>query len=209
MGNEARVGRSELALAAGTAVNAVFAYSFVTAWRRKGAPFVPSAQAKIDAIFGRGGVLQSHVRRRQHAVDLGSGGGAFVRAAVRNGHFARATGYELNPALVLFARIQSVLARGEHFRLCSLWDADLSDADLVFVYGVPSIMVALEAKLTRELPLDAVVVSNLFRFPDVEENRTTALVEEASQWVDAGLQNLSMDDSGMLFVYRHRAKSSE
>ena len=34
-------------------------------------------------------------------------------------------------------------------------------------------------------------------------------IEEASQWVDAGLQNLSMDDSGMLFVYRHRAKSSE
>ena len=101
------------------------------------------------------------------------------------------------------------LVFGEALRGAKRVLADLSDADLVFVYGVPSIMVALEAKLTRELPVDAVVVSNLFRFPDVEENRTTALVEEASQWVDAGLQNLSMDDSGMLFVYRHRAKSSE
>ena len=84
------------ALAAGLAANAVLLYSFGSAWFRRGAPFVPTAQRKIDAIFGRGGLL-AKLPRKALCVDLGSGGGALVRAATRQHGFERAEGYDLAP----------------------------------------------------------------------------------------------------------------
>lgn len=190
------------AVAAGGVLNAVLAYSFVSAWFRKGAPFVPSAATKIQAIFGAGGLLErvccSQQRRSAHLVDLGSGGGTLVRAAVRQGGFGRATGIEINPALVAFSKMRSIFnLPSERFRLQCMWTADVSDADVIFVYGVPSILGRLGEKLVDELPEGAHVVSNSFPF-----TQTRGLVELDRRWVEAGLKDMSADDSSAVFLYR-------
>lgn len=189
----------------GIAINAVFLFSFGSAWFRRGAPFVPTAQRKIDAIFGRGGLLRALPQRRQrkHMVELGSGGGALVRAAVRQGGYSKATGYEINGVLVGYSWIRSCFSDGEHFRLQSLWAADVSDADLVFVYGVPSILSSLQAKLNDELPAGAHVVSNAFPFPTgAKGDDKKTWVEVERQWVEAGLSQGTLDDSSQVFLYR-------
>ena len=108
-----------------------------------------------------------------------------------------ATGYELNPALVAFSRLRS-LGRGEHekFALQSLWDAALADADVVFVYGVPSIMGDLSAKLMSDCVGDTLVVSNGFPIPNLEQ------AEIERTYVDVGLKSLSLDDSSSVYLYR-------
>ena len=68
-----------VALASGLALNGVLLYSFGSAWFRRGAPFVPTAQRKVDAIFHPKRGLLRALPRRRHMVDLGSGGGALVR----------------------------------------------------------------------------------------------------------------------------------
>lgn len=181
-------------LAGGIAINAIFLYSFGSAWFRRGAPFVPTAQRKIETIFGASGLLRA-LPRRSHMVDLGSGGGALVRAAVRQGGFRRATGYEINAPLVAYSQLRSVRNAEERFHLQSLWEADVSDADLVFVYGVPSILNDLQAKLSRELPAGAHVVSNSFPFP-----ADAAWAEVDRTFVEAGVSTL--DDSSTLYLYR-------
>tara|TARA_B110001452_G_scaffold31339_1_gene24551 strand:+ start:3520 stop:3915 length:396 start_codon:yes stop_codon:yes gene_type:complete len=118
----------KLTIGGGVALNAVMLYSFGYAWLRRGAPFVPTAQRKLDAIFGPSGLLQP-LRSRSHLVDLGSGGGATVRAAVREGGFGRATGYD--PTLVGYSQLRSALCPNERHRLKSLWEAELHDADVV------------------------------------------------------------------------------
>ena len=102
--------RTGLAFAAGIALNMALLYSDLSAWLRLGAPFVPTAQTKIDAIFGVDGLLSMVQNERKHLVDLGSGAGGLVRAAVRQGGFGRATGYEINGALLSYARLRSLLA---------------------------------------------------------------------------------------------------
>lgn len=187
------------ALAAGVCLNAVMFYSFGSAWLRRGAPFVPTAQRKVDAIFGQHGLLAHagpHIRK-SHMVDLGSGGGALVRAAVRTGGFGRATGYEINGALVAYSRARSCLNANEHFRLQSLWEADVADASLVFVYGVPSILHPLQQKLTQGLPAGAHVVSNAFPFPVHKDWH-----EVDCRWVEAGLSQGTLDDSSLVYLYR-------
>ena len=51
-----------------------------------------------------------------------------MRAAVRQGGFGRATGFEINPSLVWFSRMRSMLNPTERFHVRDLWKADVSDA---------------------------------------------------------------------------------
>ena len=138
-------------------------------------------------------------RSKMHCVDLGSGDGALVRAAVREGGFGTATGYEINPMLVAWSQLRA--AAGERYRMQSLWEADLSEAQLVFVYGVPSILGDLETKLCAELPAGSHVISNAF--PIVRSPRGAGearrLTELDRRWVESGP---SMDSSADLFLYR-------
>ena len=224
----------EAALVAGAGINAVLGYSFAAAWLRRGAPFVPTATTKVRALFGPGGLLCGSGSKllsvpAPHVVDLGSGGGTLVRAAVREAKFARATGIELNPALVAFARLRSHGQNSETFHLGSFWEASLADADVVLVYGVPSIMAQLELKLVRELKQGSIVISNAFPFvtsrttgasrsststptqpalhiqaeepaPQRIERRSRVLETVCEQWVDTS--RFSPDESSALYVYR-------
>ena len=51
----------EAAVCVSGGVAAVFSYSFVSAWFRRGAPFVPTAQRKIEKLFAAHGGLLSHI----------------------------------------------------------------------------------------------------------------------------------------------------
>lgn len=87
----------------------ILCFSFVVL---RGAPYVPTRRKQIDQAFdelykvGRGDVV----------VDIGSGDGALLRAAVRRG--AKAIGYELNPLLVLITKLVS---RQEAFNMTVVW----------------------------------------------------------------------------------------
>ena len=80
-----------VALAGAMGVNAVLGYSLLSAILRRGAPFVPTAQRKVDALFAVGGILHPGSpllkgrgqTKRMRVVDLGSGDGVLVRAATR------------------------------------------------------------------------------------------------------------------------------
>lgn len=199
----------EAALGVTGSVCAVFSFSFAAAWMKRGAPFVQTARRKVDAIFADGGLIHrmipnNRMRHRMHVVDLGSGDGALVRGAVRQGNFGRATGYEINPALVAYARLRSLHNTDERHRLQSLWDADLSDAHLVLVYGVPSMMESLAAKICREMPAGSFVCSNQFAIPSPKRTspHTARLTEVDRRWVDTGLTDLSLDDAGELILYQ-------
>lgn len=130
-------------------------------------PFVPTAPEKLQALFGSAGLLQSDggllsddpAVAAQHLVDLGSGDGAIVRAATRVGGFGRASGYEINPGLVRLSEARSLGRDNEIFHQQSLWDAPLSDADVVVVYCLPQYLGDLGRKLGEELRDDAIVVS--------------------------------------------------
>ena len=201
--------RTSTAIALGVALNACLLYSDLSAWLRLGAPFVPTAGNKINTVFGEDGLLHallisdSFKGRSTNMIDLGSGAGALVRAAVREGGFSQATGYEVNGALVAYARLRSLFSPGENFKLQSLWEADVSDADLVFVYGVPPMMERLQLKLSRELPVGAHVVSNRYPFTT---DAGSALVELSRTWLEVDrLAQLSPDESSHLYLYQVRS----
>ena len=119
-----------------------------------GAPFVPTKNAPADAMIRLAGIHKGDT-----VYDLGSGNGKLLLLAARKG--ARAIGYEINPILVLFSKL-----RGAHTRWKNFWNADIHDADVIFVYLLPWKMKRLADKLKKELKPGTIIVSNSFIFPN-------------------------------------------
>ena len=192
---------------ANLALYSLAAFTFMPTLINGDSPFVATADAKLEALFGDGGyllpgggVLHSNEAppSEQHLIDLGSGDGAVVRAATRLGGYGVASGYEINPGLHRIAKLKSA-GRGEteRFHLESLWDAKVDDADVVVVYCLPKFLKDLGAKLSKELRHGATVVSNAYPFP-LEELPHLKLVKEAP--VETAF--LSQDKSSSLWFYR-------
>merc|ERR1719291_489115 len=87
----------------------------------------------------------------------------------------QAIGYELNPYLVWWSRLLTrrrlIGAPGSgEIRWANAWSADLSQTDVVTVYGRPGdgLMEKAAAKCEAELPPHAVVVSHYFDIPGWE-----------------------------------------
>ncbi len=127
----------------------------------QGAIYVPSTREKTLLIAELSGVVGG-----ERAADLGSGDGRVVIALAERG--AEAHGFEVNPVLVLLSRrkIRRAGLQGKafiHWR--SFWHANLSRFDALTLFQGSFIMRRLEAKVRRELPPGARVVSDYWGFP--------------------------------------------
>ena len=127
-----------------------------------GGPFVPTRNSSVDAMIRVAGI-----RNGMTVVDLGSGDGRVLLAAAREGAYA--VGFEINPYLVWYTRLRAFLSpqRGMiSVYWKNLWRADISRADIVFVYLIPWRMKELAGILNRQLKPGSLVISNSFIFPD-------------------------------------------
>jgi len=130
-----------------------------------GAPFVPSASGAVSSMM-----RFADIRPGQHVIDLGSGDGRLLLLAAKKG--ATATGFEINPFIVLWANIRAVCSpyrNSVHTVWKNFWTADISRADVVFVYLLPWKMETLERKLLTQLKPGSIVVSNSFIFPHIPQ----------------------------------------
>lgn len=118
-----------------------------------GAPFVPTNTATALAM-----IRLANITKGASVYDLGSGDGKLLRIAAKHG--AKVVGYEINPLLVLWSNLRGVPTRWKNF-----WYANISDADVIFVYLLPNRMENLETKLKKECKKGTIIVSNSFIFP--------------------------------------------
>lgn len=127
-----------------------------------GAPFVPSKQSASEAM-----IRLAKIKAGTRVYDLGSGDGRLLFLSAKQG--ALATGFEINPYLVLLTRLRALFG---HYRgsvsvfWANLWKTPISDAGVVFVYLLPWRMEELAAKLTREVKPGTLIISNSFIFPN-------------------------------------------
>jgi protein-L-isoaspartate O-methyltransferase len=111
---------------------------------------------------------------RDFVVDLGSGDGRIVIAAARE-HGARGLGVELEPELVAKARENARLAGvGDRarFEAGDALRADVSQASVVTVYLLPSLLDQLQPRLLAQLRPGARVVTHAFTFKGWQPDRT-------------------------------------
>lgn len=123
-----------------------------------GAPFVPTGNKTVEEMISLAGNI-SHKK----IYDLGCGDGRIVFAAAKKG--ANAIGIELSYPIYLLALFKKKLMKSNASIIhASLWDIDVSDADIIFVYLLPAMMKKFEQEKYPTLAKGAIVISNGFKF---------------------------------------------
>ncbi|MEI7511387.1 MAG: 50S ribosomal protein L11 methyltransferase [Candidatus Peregrinibacteria bacterium] len=127
-----------------------------------GAPFVPSGPKTVQRM-----IAFAHIKPGEKVYDLGCGDGRIVFAATKMG--AHAVGVEISIFVYCLALIRKKFfhVQGE-IRHESLWDTDISDADIIFVYLLPEMMKRFGAEKIPTLKKGARIISHGFALPGLE-----------------------------------------
>lgn len=122
------------------------------------APWVPTWQVDVDRAL-----RLAQLKSGEVFYDLGCGDGKAVLAAAQLG--AKATGIEIAWPLYLFCLLRKAISHqpSATFRLGNLFKLNISDADVVYIFGMPrTIQDKLRVKLEQELKSGTRVVSYVF-----------------------------------------------
>jgi SAM-dependent methyltransferase len=131
-------------------------------------PYIPSTRLNVDEMLRLAAVTPKDV-----VYDLGSGDGRIVIAAAREWG-ARGVGIEIDPELVKqsteAARREGVADRAL-FRASDVFAADLSEATVVTMYLLSSLVAKLEPKLLGELKPGTRIVAHDYAFAEWKPER--------------------------------------
>ena len=161
-----RLALAGLAITGGLAVGvSLVTFSFVSpALRRICLPFVPATENQINNVLKL--CRKSGGGERSTLVDLGSGDGRIVFSAAKNGY--QATGYELNPWLVLYSKISARLQKlsaTATFERRDLWKVEYKNYDNIVIFGVADMMDELSVKLEEDMCDNSRVIACRFEIP--------------------------------------------
>jgi SAM-dependent methyltransferase len=122
-------------------------------------PYVPTPPELVEAMLDLAGVT-----RGDYLIDLGCGDGRIALAAARRG--ARALGVDIDPVRIEsanFALQRAGLAPGQvRFRRQDLFATPIREANVIALYLLPGINLALRPRLLTELRPGARIVSHAF-----------------------------------------------
>jgi len=127
-----------------------------------GVPFLPTHQKQARKM-----IELAQIKPGMKVVDLGSGAGRLLFLSAKSG--AEATGYELNPFLILWTKMVIFFKRRQNqvkVFYKSIYKADISEADVIFLFLYPPHMKKLADKIFMECKPGAKIVSYVFKFPE-------------------------------------------
>ena len=137
-----------------------------------GAPYVPTLTKSGNDLLD-----MADLKPGVTIIDLGSGDGAFALQAARRGYSV--IGYEINPILVLVAKLRTLRYRQQvTIHLRDFWRTELPQVDAIYVFLIERYMQKLSEKLEKEIKKPTVVVSHVFKIPGkkpLKENQNTSV----------------------------------
>jgi SAM-dependent methyltransferase len=124
-----------------------------------GAPYLPTLKPQVMAALEL-----ADLKPGQTLLELGCGDGRVVLAAARRGY--QVIGYELNPFLVLIARLQTFRYRPTAKIIWGdFWQKSWPEADAIFIFLLPRYMKKLDTKVIQYNHKPVKLVSFAFQIP--------------------------------------------
>lgn len=134
-----------------------------------GAPFIPTGNDVVQKMIAFAGEVKG-----KKIYDLGCGDGRIVFAAEKMG--AIAVGVEISFPIYCLAVFRRFLAKSHAtFFRASLWNVDISDADVVFLYLLPEMMKKFEKEKYPTLKKGCIIISHGFSLGDIPAEKIEVL----------------------------------
>lgn len=130
-----------------------------------GSPFVKTKSKTLDMILEEAGL-----KPKQLFIDLGCGDGIVVRTAVKK-YKVKGIGVDINPLLIYRAKLINYLQRTPRIKFLkqNIFDADIKNADIVYMFLLPKFLVRLKSKLKNETKKSALIISHGFEIEGWEK----------------------------------------
>lgn len=127
------------------------------------APWVPVTKKDIPELFELSGA-----RAGELFLDIGCGDGRVLKVARERG--MRSRGYEISFLFYFLSRLRFLFSPSPRPRIFfkNFWNADMSDADVIFFFLTPRVYEKLGEKLFREMKSGACVISYVWPIPHRE-----------------------------------------
>jgi tRNA G37 N-methylase Trm5 len=141
----------------------VLSFVHTTSAQTAGAPYVPTPSAIADRMM-----QLAKIGPGDYVIDLGSGDGRLVIAAVAKYKARGGMGVDIDPKLVKLANENAAkagVADRVKFVEGDLFKTDVGDATVVTLYLLPSMLGDVEAKLAKELKPGTRVISHDYPLP--------------------------------------------
>lgn len=131
----------------------------------KGAPYVPTSRKKLQEIID-----MVKPNNNDLFFELGSGDGRLLRYVVSK-YSVRGVGIEVNPLLVWISRILAKRSKLKNitFLRQNIFSTDLSEADYIYIFLMPELIVKLLPKFQNELKKGTVIISHGFKIVSWEK----------------------------------------
>lgn len=116
----------------------------------------------------------SHAKSGEKMVDLGSGDGRIVIEFAKKGVFA--TGFEINPFLVLYSRRKIKKMKLEKFANIhwkNFWKENLKEFSIITTFQYFTVSKRLEQKIKNECKKNTRVISHYWKFPTMNIEKQT------------------------------------
>ncbi|MCA9372273.1 class I SAM-dependent methyltransferase [Candidatus Woesebacteria bacterium] len=134
---------------------------FLTYSWLSGAPFVPTKQKNIEELLAK-----AQIKKGAYMLELGCGDGRVLKTAAKL-YGVRGLGIDVNHLLVIFARLTTAnqYKKTLHFEQKNILDADLSQADYIYIFLFPELVDKIKDKLLNETKKGCIIISHGFRIP--------------------------------------------
>lgn len=131
-------------------------------------PFYPSSLKALDRLKDSGII---DLTKYNNFIDIGSGDGRIVRWGSKNG-FQNSHGIEYNPYLSLYSRAKSIGHKGTKTFNKNFHNHNFENYDFVYLYIFSEHMNKIQSKLITELKPGSAIVTNTFKFSNLEPDLT-------------------------------------
>ncbi|HMS23727.1 MAG TPA: methyltransferase domain-containing protein [Candidatus Saccharibacteria bacterium] len=131
-----------------------------------GAPYLPTKKDQIRVALNL-----LNLKSGQSFIELGCGDGRVLKAAAKNG--LRVTGYELNPILVVVAKIVTFSHRKQITIIWgNYWHKKWPEADGIYCFLLDKYMARLDQKISKDYSNPVRLASYAFKIPNKKPVRT-------------------------------------
>lgn len=117
-----------------------------------GSPYVSARK-----ILVRKALELAQIKKGEIFFELGSGTGQVLIEAQKLG--AASFGFEISPAYYLWSKIRTIFIKNITIKHANIFNIDLTNADIIYVYLLPPLLEKLVSKFRKDLKKGARIVS--------------------------------------------------